>query len=179
MVTINRPEVLNALDGETLSSLRDLLGGSPRTGGQVGVLTGAGDGPSSRSGHPGHGRLDCSGPGSWAQLGQMLACSSRMPKPTIAAINGVALGGGCELVLACDIRLGRQARSSASRRSTSGSSLGWGGTQRLARVCGLGVAKELILTGRLVDADEALRIGLVNAVYEPRTCSSERWRPRG
>ena len=90
-----------------------------------------------------------------------------MPKPTIAAINGFALGGGCELALACDLRYASRARSSASPRSTSAIIPGWGGTQRLARVCGLGVAKDLILTGRLVDAEEALRVGLVNAVYEP------------
>jgi enoyl-CoA hydratase len=90
-----------------------------------------------------------------------------MPKPTIAAINGFALGGGCELALACDIRYASPRAKLGQPEINLGIIPGWGGTQRLARVCGLGVAKELILTGRVVDADEALRIGLVNAIHDP------------
>jgi enoyl-CoA hydratase len=96
--------------------------------------------------------------------GQLLEA---MPKPTIAAINGFALGGGCELALACDLRYASSAAKLGQPEVNLAIIPGWGGTQRLARVCGLGVAKDLILTGRVVDADEALRIGLVNGVHDP------------
>jgi enoyl-CoA hydratase len=90
-----------------------------------------------------------------------------MPKPTIAAINGFALGGGCELAVACDIRYAASSAKLGQPEVNLGIIPGWGGTQRLARLSGLGVAKELIFTGRIVDAEEALRIGLVNAVHDP------------
>ena len=82
-------------------------------------------------------------------------------------MNGFALGGGCELALACDIRYASSTAKLGQPEVNLGIFPGWGGTQRLARVCGLGVAKDLIVTGRIVDSDEALRIGLVNGVFEP------------
>jgi enoyl-CoA hydratase len=103
----------------------------------------------------------------WGGLGH--ACArllETMRKPTIAAINGFALGGGCELALACDLRYAARSAKLGQPEINLGVIPGWGGTQRLARVCGLGFAKELILTGRLVGAEEAERRGLVNAVYE-------------
>ena len=104
----------------------------------------------------------------WGELGQSVGrLLETIPKPTIAAVNGFALGGGCELALACDIRYAASTAKLGQPEVNLGIIPGWGGTQRLARVCGVGVAKELILTGRTVDAGEALRIGLVNAVYEP------------
>jgi enoyl-CoA hydratase len=90
-----------------------------------------------------------------------------MPKPTIAAVNGFALGGGCELALACDLRYASPRAKLGQPEINLGIVPGWGGTQRLARVCGVGVAKELIFTGRTVDADEALRIGLVQEIADP------------
>jgi enoyl-CoA hydratase len=90
-----------------------------------------------------------------------------MPKPTIAAVNGFALGGGCELAVACDLRYAASSAKLGQPEVNLGIIPGWGGTQRLARLSGLGVAKELIFTGRIIDAEEALRIGLVNAVHEP------------
>ena len=104
----------------------------------------------------------------WGGLGH--ACGrllETMPKPTIAAVNGFALGGGCELALACDLRYASSRAKLGQPEVSIGIVPGWGGTQRLARVVGLGVAKDLILSGRTVDAQEALRIGLVNGVFEP------------
>jgi enoyl-CoA hydratase len=104
----------------------------------------------------------------WGELGQEVGrLLETIPKPTIAAVNGFALGGGCELALACDLRCAASTAKLGQPEVNLGIIPGWGGTQRLARVCGVGVAKDLILTGRVVNADEALRIRLVNAVYEP------------
>ncbi len=103
----------------------------------------------------------------WAALGHECGrLLETMPKPTIAAINGFALGGGCELALACDLRYAARAARLGQPEVDIGVMPGWGGTQRLARVCGLGFAKELILTGRQVDAEEALRRGLVSGVHD-------------
>jgi enoyl-CoA hydratase len=112
--------------------------------------------------------LDVAEASDWGALGHECGrLLETMPKATIAAIGGFALGGGCELALACDIRLASSRAKLGQPEINLGIIPGWGGTQRLARVVGLGLAKELVLTGRVVDADEALRIGLVNAVHEP------------
>ena len=102
-----------------------------------------------------------------------------MRKPTIAAVNGYALGGGCEMALACDIRLCLRQRARFGQPEMNlGIMPGWGGTQRLARTTTLGFAKELVLTGRMVEAGEALERGLVNAVFEPEELlpRRSRWR---
>jgi enoyl-CoA hydratase len=90
-----------------------------------------------------------------------------MRKPTIAAVNGYALGGGCEIALACDIRLASTNAQFGQPEINLGIIPGWGGTQRLARATNIGYAKELILTGRMVDSSEALERGLVQHVYAP------------
>ena len=160
---------MNALDLESLTALHERLGELAADGdARVVVLTGAGD----RAFVAGADIKYMSGLSvlevrEWGGLGH--ACASlleTMRKPTIAAINGFALGGGCELALACDLRYAARTAKLGQPEINLGVIPGWGGTQRLARVCGVGFAKELILTGRLVDAEEAERRGLVNAVYE-------------
>ena len=104
----------------------------------------------------------------WGALGHETGrLLETMPKPTIAAINGFALGGGCELALACDLRYAARTAKLGQPEINLGIIPGWGGTQRLARATTLGYAKELIFTGRVVDAEEAERRGLVNAVFDP------------
>ncbi len=170
VVTIDRQEALNALDVETLSELRDVLR-ELRDDDDVRavVLTGAGEKAFVAGADIKYmSGLDPDGAKAWGALGHEAAMLlETMPKPTIAAINGFALGGGCELALACDIRYASARARLGQPEINLGIVPGWGGTQRLARVCGLGVAKELVFSGRAVDAEEALRLGLVNALADP------------
>ena len=170
IVTVDRQEAMNALDVATLIELRDRLRelADDETA-RVVVVTGAGE----KAFVAGADIKYMSGLGvdearAWGALGHEAGrLLETMPKPTVAAVNGFALGGGCELALACDIRYASSNAKLGQPEVNLGIIPGWGGTQRLARVCGLGVAKELIFTGRVVDAEEALRIGLVNAVHDP------------
>jgi enoyl-CoA hydratase len=170
VVTIDRQDALNALNVETLTELRDRLRElSTDNDVRAVVLTGAGE----KAFVAGADIKYMSGLGAgeakgWGGLGHEAGrLLETMAKPTIAAINGFALGGGCELALACDIRYASSRAKLGQPEINLGIVPGWGGTQRLARVCGLGVAKDLIFTGRLVDAEEALRIGLVSAIADP------------
>jgi enoyl-CoA hydratase len=169
-VTVARPEALNALDLETLTALCDELRKlADHDAARVVVLTGAGD----RAFIAGADIKYMSGlqpeqARDWGALGHEAGrLLETMPKPTIAALNGFALGGGCELALACDLRLAASTARLGQPEINLGIIPGWGGTQRLARVAGIAVAKDLIMTGRTVDAEEAFRLGVVNAVYEP------------
>ncbi len=170
IVTVDRQDALNALDLPTLTELRDRLSelaGDARV--RAVVLTGAGEKAFVAGADIKYmSGLDVAGGTAWGELGH--SCGQlleTMPKPTIAAVNGFALGGGCELALACDLRYASTRAKLGQPESNLAIIPGWGGTQRLARVCGLGVAKDMILTGRIVGAEEALRIGLVSALYEP------------
>jgi enoyl-CoA hydratase len=169
VLTVNRPEAMNALDLATLTELRDRLvelAADPTA--RVVVLTGAGDKAFVAGADIKYmSGLEVDEAREWGALGHVCGrLLETMPKPTIAAVDGVALGGGCELALACDLRYASSHSRLGQPEINLGIIPGWGGTQRLARVCGLGFAKELILTGRLVAAEEALRRGLVNGVYE-------------
>jgi enoyl-CoA hydratase len=170
VVTVDRQEALNALDVGTLTELRDGLGelaGDDRT--RAVILTGAGEKAFVAGADIKYmSGLDVAGAKEWGALGHEVGrLLETMPKPTIAAINGFAFGGGCELALACDIRYAASTAKIGQPEVNLGIIPGWGGTQRLARVCGLGVAKELIYTGRTIDAEEALSIHLVSAVHDP------------
>jgi enoyl-CoA hydratase len=170
IVTVNRPEAMNALDLEHLETLRDRFAelAADETA-RVVVLTGAGEKAFIAGADIKYmqslGALEAR---RWGELGH--ACGlllETMPKPTIAAINGFALGGGCELALACDLRLSSSNARIGQPEIDLGVIPGWGGSVRLARTTTLGFAKALIFSGRPVDAQEALEHGLVNAVYPP------------
>jgi enoyl-CoA hydratase len=170
IVTVDRPEAMNALDLEHAESLRDTLtelAGDEAV--RVVVLTGAGQKAFIAGADIKYmqtlGVLEAR---RWGELGH--DCGNlleTMPKPTIAAVNGFALGGGCELALACDLRLASSNARLGQPEIDLGVLPGWGGSVRLARTTTLGFAKMLIFTGRPVDAQEAFEHGLVNAVYAP------------
>jgi enoyl-CoA hydratase len=169
-ITFNRPKVLNALNRKTMEELRDVLiaaGGDDDV--RVLILTGAGE--KSFVAGADIGELAVQSPVSGketAAFGQgVLHLLETLGKPSIAAINGFALGGGCEVALACSIRLASKTAKLGQPEVKLGIIPGYGGSQRLARLCGKGVAHELCLTGEMISAEEALRIGLVNHVYEP------------
>ncbi|HYY65033.1 MAG TPA: enoyl-CoA hydratase-related protein [Gaiellaceae bacterium] len=169
VVTIDRQEALNALDLPTLTALRDRLQElSANEAARVVVVTGAGQKAFAAGADIKYmSGLDVEQAGEWGALGHETGrLLETMPKPTIAAVNGFALGGGCELALACDFRFAARTAKLGQPEINLGIIPGWGGTQRLPRVTTLGYAKELIFTGRVVDADEAERRGLVNAVFE-------------
>jgi len=166
-VTVDRPERLNALDSGTLTMLLGVFEELARDESvRAVVLTGAGD----RAFIAGADIVEMKEKEpaqalAFARLGQTVcAAIEAAPQPVIAAINGYALGGGCEIALACDIRLASERAVLGQPEVTLGVPPGWGGTQRLPRLIGAGLARELIYTGRRVGAEEALRIGLVNAV---------------
>jgi enoyl-CoA hydratase len=170
IVTVNRPDALNAVDLEHAETLRETLeelAADEQT--RVVVLTGAGEKSFIAGADIKYmqnlGVLEAR---RWGELGH--ACGQlleTMPKPTIAAINGYALGGGLELALACDLRVAASTAKLGQPEINLGILPGWGGSIRLARTTTLGFAKALIFTGRTIDAAEALEHGLVNAVYEP------------
>jgi enoyl-CoA hydratase len=169
-VTIDRQDALNALDVATLTELRDRLreiAGDAEV--RALVLTGAGDRAFVAGADIKYmSGLDPDQAKGWGALGHEAGrLLETMPKPTIAAVNGFALGGGCELALACDLRYASARAKLGQPEINLGIVPGWGGTQRLARICGLGAAKDLVFSGRTIDAEEAFRIGLVNAIADP------------
>jgi enoyl-CoA hydratase len=168
VVTMNRPDALNAFNGEQLRLLAETFDEIGNDGSiRCVVLTGAGE-RAFAVGADIKEMKDLDGVGGLAfgRAGHRATRSvEELPQPVIAAVNGFALGGGCELALASDIRLASENAVFAQPEVTLGIPPGWGGSQRLPRLVGPGLASELIFTGRRVKAEEALRIGLVNAVY--------------
>jgi len=169
-ITFNRPKVLNALNRKTMEELRDILTAA-REDDEVRVLILTGAGEKSFVAGADIGELAVQTPvggKETAAFGQsVLHLLETIGKPSIAAINGFALGGGCEVALACSMRLAGKTAKLGQPEVKLGIMTGYGGSQRLARLCGKGVAYELCLTGEMISAEEALRIGLVNHVYEP------------
>ena len=175
IVKINRPEVLNAVNIETILELEkamhefddneDIL---------VIIITGEGKSFVSGSDISKLAQLDALQAREYSQIGQrVLSFIENMEKPVIAAVNGYALGSGCELAMACDIRIASEKAKFGQPEVKLGIIPGHAGTQRLARLVGISIAKELIFTGDIIDAQEALRIGLVNKVVEPESLLEE------
>jgi enoyl-CoA hydratase len=169
-ITFNRPKVLNALNRRTVEELRDaFLDARDDAAVRVLILTGAGE----KSFVAGADiselaqRTPVDGK-DFSLFGQgVFHLLETMGKPSICAINGFALGGGCEIALCCTIRIASRTAKLGQPEVKLGIIPGYGGTQRLARLCGKGAAHELCLSGEMISAEEALRIGLVNHVYEP------------
>ena len=172
IIKINRPEVLNALNREAMSELStaiDIVGADDKI--KVLIITGTGE------------RSFCAGADiryvvnidpieaeKYATfIHGLLNKIENLEKPVIAAVNGYALGGGCELALACDIRIASSNAKIGQTEVTVGIPPGWGGTQRLLRIVGPSKTKELIYTGKMITAEEAERIGLVNRVVRLST----------
>lgn len=170
LIKLNRPEVMNAINFEMLNALKERMEAlhfDPEI--RVVIITGAGN------------KAFCAGAdlkerASYSEqkvrefihtIRNLFSFIERLNKPVIAAINGSALGGGTELALACDMRLASKNSSMGLTETRLGIIPGAGGTQRLPRLIGLGKAKELIFTGRKIDAREAMESGLVNRVCEP------------
>ncbi len=167
IITISREKALNALNSTVLEELNQTLNAVNQDEVRCLILTGAGE------------KSFVAG----ADIGEMSALSKvagevfgkkgndvfrkleTFPMPVIAAINGFALGGGCEIAMSCDIRICSENAVFGQPEVGLGITPGFGGTQRLARLVGAGMAKQMIFTGRNIKADEAYRIGLVNAVY--------------
>lgn len=166
-ITVNRPQSMNALRLSTLQELADAvqtLIKAPEV--RVVVITGAGDKAFIAGGDISMlVGLDVCGARELALLAQGIATAmEQSPKPFIAAVNGYALGGGCELAMGCDLRIAADTARFGQPEINIGTLPGFGGSQRLSRLVGKGRALEMILTGDMIDAQEAWRIGLVNKV---------------
>jgi 3-hydroxypropionyl-coenzyme A dehydratase len=167
LLRINRPEALNAMNIDVISELSrtlDIVGADESI--KVVIITGTGE------------KSFCAGADisymvnidpitaeKYASSAQsVLNKIERLEKPVIAAVNGYALGGGCELAMVCDIRIASSNAKMGQPEVTIGIPPGWGGTQRLMRLVGPAKAKELVFTGKMISAEEALQLGLVNGV---------------
>ncbi len=176
IVTIHRPEALNAINREIAVELESCLSeclADPDVG--VIILTGSGEkafiaGADIKKMQS----MNRKEAQAFSEAGQKLTLTiERSPKPVLGAVNGFALGGGCEIALACHLRVASENARFALPEVSLGLIPGWGGTQRLNRLVGSGWAHEMILTGEMISAEQALKIGLVNRVVPPGDLMSE------
>ncbi len=166
IATLNRPEKLNALDTEMRKELARVIEEAERSV-RVLIITGSGKAFAAGADINELLKRDPVAAINAAKLGtELFTRIEELDIPVIAAVNGYALGGGCELAMACDIRIASEKARFGQPEINLGIIPGAGGTQRLPRLVGLGMAKKLVLTGEIIDAHEALRIGLVDEVVE-------------
>jgi enoyl-CoA hydratase len=168
-ITFNRPKVLNALNRKTVEELQSaLIDARDDAGVRALILTGGGDKAFVAGADIGElAQQTPVGGKDFSLFGQsVFHLLETIGKPSICAINGFALGGGCELALSCSIRIASKTARLGQPEVKLGILPGYGGSQRLPRLCGKGMAHELCLTGEMISADEALRIGLVNHIYD-------------
>ena len=175
-VKINRPEKLNAMNMDAAKELTEVfekLGKDDSI--KVIILTGEGDKAFSAGADIEYmSKISADESVEYAKLGQLVTGTvENVKQPTIAAINGFALGGGCELAMSCDIRIAANTAKMGQPEVTIGIPPGWGGTQRLMRIVGIAKAKEMVFTGKMIKAEEAREIGLVNQVVELSTLMDE------
>lgn len=174
-ITINRPEALNALNSETLDEIQRIAKTlADEDDIRCAVITGAGKAFVAGADIAQMKDLTVQEANAFAMRGHAaFTALEKLPMPLIAAINGYALGGGCELALCADIRIASEKAKFGQPEVGLGITPGFGGTQRLVRTVGTAAAMELILTGKTISADEALRIGLVNRVVAPEMLPDE------
>jgi len=175
-VKINRPDKLNAMNMDVAKELVEIfenLGKDDSV--KVIILTGEGDKAFSAGADIEYmSKISANESEEYAKLGQLVTGTvENVKQPTIAAINGFALGGGCELAMSCDIRIAANTAKLGQPEVTIGIPPGWGGTQRLMRIVGIAKAKEMVFTGKMIKAEEAREIGLVNQVVELSTLMDE------
>ncbi len=169
IVTVSREKVLNALNYETINELLNFFRQSWKDN-SIGcvIITGAGKSFIAGADISELAKCDVLKGTANARVGHYLMRTIEdFPRPVIAAVNGFALGGGCELAISCDIRLASEKAKFGQPEVNLGIIPGYGGTQRLARLVGRGKAKQLIFSGVMIDAAEAYRIGLADEVYPP------------
>ncbi len=167
-ITFNRPKALNAMNSETMAELLDAAQVCKNDENvRALILTGAGEKAFVAGADISQMRnLRAPEAVSFMEMGsETMRFLETLPKPSIAAVNGYALGGGAEIAMACDIRLAAENAVFGQPEITLGIIPGWGGTQRLARLVGMGRAKEIIMSGAPLDAKRAYEIGLVNKVF--------------
>jgi enoyl-CoA hydratase len=170
VVTLASENELNVAEANLMAALRQELGTlAAETPVRVVILTGSGERAFCAGADIEYmSGLDAADAAEWGRLGhEVTGLLETMPKVTIAAIGGLALGGGSELALACDLRYASAKAKLGQPEVNFGLMPGWGGSQRLARLTGVGFAKELVLTGRIVGAEEALARGYVNGIHDP------------
>ena len=167
LITIDRPKAMNALNTLVVTELLQLVAEVEQDKElRALILTGEGRSFVAGADIAEMQSMDLAAGRVFGQLGSSLMRRlEKLEIPTIAAVNGFALGGGCELAMSCDIRLCSDTAVFGQPEVGLGITPGFGGTQRLARLVGMGMAKQLVYTARNIKSDEALRIGLVNAVY--------------
>ena len=168
IITVNRPDALNALNAEVIEELTDAVN-SMINNEDVGVVILTGSGEKSFIAGADIKKMQTMNSEKALEFGKsgqnLTLLIENSPKPFIAAVNGFALGGGSEVSLACHIRVASENAKFGQPEVLLGILPGWGGTQRLPRIVGCGIAHELITTGKMIDAVEAFRIGLVNHIY--------------